>query len=260
MTLHRDAEARQDGDGHRRRSRSARTRRRSASSTRRARSTIPADRDHCIQYMVAVPLIFGRLTAARLRGRRRRRPAHRRAARARSTCVEDPQFTRDYHDPDEALDRQRADRRIQRRHASSTEVVVEYPIGHSAAARKACRCWWRSSAPTSRAASPRSSSRRSSTSRSTQTALEAMPVHEFVDLMVHLNAHPFERRRHEVRRACDRCCSPLAARGAAAAQDFPKLRAGLWQTSTTHARRQAPPTSRRAHVTTICIDDDACRR
>src|SRR4029450_6586586 len=24
----------------------------------------PADRDHCIQYMVAVPLIFGRLTAA----------------------------------------------------------------------------------------------------------------------------------------------------------------------------------------------------
>ena len=38
--------------------------RRSASSTRRARSHNPADRDHCIQYMVAVPLIFGRLTAA----------------------------------------------------------------------------------------------------------------------------------------------------------------------------------------------------
>ena len=36
----------------------------SASSTRKARSPIPADRDHCIQYMVAVPLLFGRLTAA----------------------------------------------------------------------------------------------------------------------------------------------------------------------------------------------------
>ena len=38
--------------------------RRCGSSTRRGRSPIPADRDHCIQYMVAVPLIFGRLTAA----------------------------------------------------------------------------------------------------------------------------------------------------------------------------------------------------
>ncbi len=41
----------------------------------------PADRDHCLQYMVAVPLIFGRLQRQRLRARRRRRSAHRRAAR-----------------------------------------------------------------------------------------------------------------------------------------------------------------------------------
>ena len=35
----------------------------------------PADRDHCIQYMVAVPLLFGRLTRGRLRGRGRARSA-----------------------------------------------------------------------------------------------------------------------------------------------------------------------------------------
>ena len=43
----------------------------------------PADRDHCIQYMVAVPLIFGRLTAADYEDDVAARPAHRRAARAR---------------------------------------------------------------------------------------------------------------------------------------------------------------------------------
>ena len=41
----------------------------------------PADRDHCIQYMVAVPLIHGRLTAAGLRGQRRQRSPHRSLAR-----------------------------------------------------------------------------------------------------------------------------------------------------------------------------------
>ncbi len=42
----------------------------------------PADRDHCIQYMVAVPLIFGRLGGTGLRGQRCPRPTHRSAARA----------------------------------------------------------------------------------------------------------------------------------------------------------------------------------
>ena len=41
----------------------------------------PADRDHCIQYMVAVPLIFGRLTAADYEDSVASRPAHRRASR-----------------------------------------------------------------------------------------------------------------------------------------------------------------------------------
>ena len=41
----------------------------------------PADRDHCIQYMVAVPLIFGRLTAADYEDVGGQRSAHRRAAR-----------------------------------------------------------------------------------------------------------------------------------------------------------------------------------
>src|SRR2546426_10076847 len=57
----------------------------------------PADRDHCIQYMVAVPLIFGRLTAADYEdGVASDRRID--ALRAKIVCVEDTQFTTDYHD------------------------------------------------------------------------------------------------------------------------------------------------------------------
>src|SRR5262249_52610869 len=59
----------------------------------------PADRDHCIQYMVAVPLIFGRLTAADYEddvAKDRRIDA----LRAKIACVEDKQFSKDYLNPD----------------------------------------------------------------------------------------------------------------------------------------------------------------
>ena len=89
----------------------------------------PADRDHCIQYMVAVPLIFGRLTArdyeddvasdSRID-----------SLREKITCVEDKNFTADYHNPEKrsianALTIEFTDG------SSFEEVVVEYPIGHA---------------------------------------------------------------------------------------------------------------------------------
>ncbi|EQD80073.1 MmgE/PrpD, partial [mine drainage metagenome] len=58
----------------------------------------PADRDHCIQYMMAVPLIFGRLSAADYEDTVAADPRID-ALRARIHCVEEPQFTRDYLDP-----------------------------------------------------------------------------------------------------------------------------------------------------------------
>jgi 2-methylcitrate dehydratase len=88
----------------------------------------PADRDHCIQYMVAVALIFGRLTASDYQDAvaRDERIDH---LREKMECVEEPRFTRDYQDPDkrsiangltaEFDDGQKLE-----------EIVVEYPIGH----------------------------------------------------------------------------------------------------------------------------------
>src|SRR5690349_3477331 len=59
----------------------------------------PADRDHCIQYMVAVPLIFGRLTAADYEDAVASDPRID-ELRAKMECVEDKQFSRDYLDPE----------------------------------------------------------------------------------------------------------------------------------------------------------------
>jgi 2-methylcitrate dehydratase len=89
--------------------------------------TNPADRDHCVQYMIAIPLIFGRLTAGDYEDAV---AADERIdeLRAKVECVEEPQFTRDYHDPEKrsianALHTVLDD-------GSVLEETVEYPIGH----------------------------------------------------------------------------------------------------------------------------------
>jgi len=89
----------------------------------------PADRDHCIQYMVAVPLIFGRLTARDYEDNIAADPRID-ALREKIICVEDPTFTADYHDPTKrsianALTIEFNDGSV------LGEEVVEYPIGHA---------------------------------------------------------------------------------------------------------------------------------
>jgi 2-methylcitrate dehydratase len=89
----------------------------------------PADRDHCIQYMVAVPLIFGRLTARDYEEDIAADPRID-ALREKIVCVEDTSYTADYHDPAKrsianALTVEFTDG------SKLAEVAVEYPIGHA---------------------------------------------------------------------------------------------------------------------------------
>jgi 2-methylcitrate dehydratase len=88
----------------------------------------PADRDHCIQYMVAVPIIFGRLTASDYEDAV---ASDQRIDKLRDKidCVEDKQFTKDYHDPKKrsianALTVEFKDGK------KLAEIVCEFPIGH----------------------------------------------------------------------------------------------------------------------------------
>jgi 2-methylcitrate dehydratase len=88
----------------------------------------PADRDHCIQYMVAIPLLFGRLTAHDYEDEIARDPRVD-ALRAKMAVRENPSFTQDYYAPDKryignAVQVFFKDGSMTRR------VAVDYPIGH----------------------------------------------------------------------------------------------------------------------------------
>ena len=88
----------------------------------------PADRDHCIQYMVAVPILFGRLTAGDYEDSIAKDPRIDKL-RDKIDCVEDKRFTKDYHDPQKrsianALSVEFNDG------TKMKEIVCEYPIGH----------------------------------------------------------------------------------------------------------------------------------
>jgi 2-methylcitrate dehydratase len=141
----------------------------------------PADRDHCIQYMIAIPLLFGRLTASDYEDRVARDPRID-ALREKMETVEVPQFTTDYHDPEK------------RSIANSLQMVlidgtileetVEYPIGH-----KRCR---KDGIPLLEAKFKVNLARRFPAKQQSkilsvsldQEALGKMPVHEYVDLYV----------------------------------------------------------------------------
>jgi 2-methylcitrate dehydratase len=88
----------------------------------------PADRDHCIQYMVAIPMIFGRLTAADYEDSVANDP---RVDRLRSVMQvrENTQFTQDYY----TADKRYIGNAVQvffRDGSSTPRLAVDYPIGH----------------------------------------------------------------------------------------------------------------------------------
>jgi 2-methylcitrate dehydratase len=88
-----------------------------------------ADRDHCIQYMVAVPFIFGRLTARDYEDDIAADPRID-ALREKIVCVEDAGYSADYHDPEKRSIANAVT--VEFNDGSSfDEVAVEYPLGHA---------------------------------------------------------------------------------------------------------------------------------
>jgi 2-methylcitrate dehydratase len=87
-----------------------------------------ADRDHCLQYMVAVPMIFGRLTAEDYADSVAADPRID-ALRAKMEVKENPRFTKDYFDPDKRYIGNSV--QVFFKDGSSTEKVsIDFPIGH----------------------------------------------------------------------------------------------------------------------------------
>ncbi len=89
----------------------------------------PADRDHCLQYMTAVPLLFGALTADHYEDDFHHAHPEIDALREKMTVREDPVYSRDYLDPDKRSIAN-AVQVFFRDGTHTDKVVVEYPLGH----------------------------------------------------------------------------------------------------------------------------------
>jgi len=142
----------------------------------------PADRDHCIQYMVAVPLIFGRLTASDYEDDV---ASDKRidVLRDKIACVEDKAFTKDYHDPKKrsianALTVEFKDGK------KLKEIVVEYPVGHARRRKEGIPLLEAKFKINLARQFPAKQQQRILDVSLDQKKLEAMPVHEYVDMYV----------------------------------------------------------------------------
>ncbi|MGE8215966.1 MAG: bifunctional 2-methylcitrate dehydratase/aconitate hydratase [Stenotrophomonas maltophilia] len=141
----------------------------------------PADRDHCVQYMVAIALIFGRLVAEDYEDDVAADPRID-ALRAKITCVEEPRYTADYLDPDKrsianALEMVFAD-------GSRLEAAVEYPLGHARRRAEGIPLLEDKFRAHLAATFPTRQQRRILDASLDPVVLEAMPVHDYVDLYV----------------------------------------------------------------------------
>ena len=88
----------------------------------------PADRDHCLEYMIAIGLIFGELTAEHYENNIAKDPRID-SLRQKMQVSENPQFSKDYLDP-EKRSIANSIQIVFKDGSITQEVVVEYPIGH----------------------------------------------------------------------------------------------------------------------------------
>jgi 2-methylcitrate dehydratase len=142
----------------------------------------PADRDHCVQYMVAVPLLTGHLTARDYEDSAAADPRID-ALREKIVCVEDPAFTADYHDPAKrsipnALTIELNDGTV------LDEAVVEYPIGHKRRREEGIPLLEDKFRANLARRFPARQQRAILDVSLDQASLESMAVHEYVDLYV----------------------------------------------------------------------------
>ncbi len=141
----------------------------------------PADRDHCLQYMIAIPLLFARLTAADYEDAVAADPRID-AVRAKVDCVEEPAFTADYHDPEKRSIANTM--RVVFNDGTAIEETVEYPIGHRRRREEGMPLLVEKFKANLRRRFTDRQQQRILDASSDQGRLEAMPVHEYVKLYV----------------------------------------------------------------------------
>ncbi|WP_458047724.1 bifunctional 2-methylcitrate dehydratase/aconitate hydratase [Providencia stuartii] len=142
----------------------------------------PADRDHCIQYMVAIPLIFGRLTAADYEDNIANDPLIDNL-RSKIVCREEPSFTQDYHDPEKRSIANGLTIKLKDGQCLD-EVLIEYPVGHKRRRKEGIPLLLKKYRTNLARQFPETQQRRILAASLDKPLLEAMPVNAFMDLFV----------------------------------------------------------------------------
>lgn len=142
----------------------------------------PADRDHCIQYMVAILLIFGRLTASDYEDSIAQ-DSRIDTLRAKMHCHEDPEFTQDYHDPDKRSITNGLTITLKDGQTLS-EVVIEYPVGHKRRRPEGMPLLLKKFRTNLARQFPEAQQLRILSASLDKPLFENMPVNEFLDLWV----------------------------------------------------------------------------
>jgi 2-methylcitrate dehydratase len=142
----------------------------------------PADRDHCLQYMVAVGLLKGGLTAADYEDAAAADPRIDRL-RELMTVTENKQFTADYLDP-QKRSIGNAVQVVFRGGRATEKVTVEYPIGHRRRRAEGVPLLLAKFEKNLRSKLPPKAVENILQATADQQRLEQMPVAEFVGLFV----------------------------------------------------------------------------
>ncbi len=139
-----------------------------------------ADRDHCLQYMIAVPLLFGRLTAEDYMDAVAADPRID-ALREKMVVTENSRFTTDYFDPDKRFIGNAV--QVHFTDGSSTELVsIDYPIGHRRRRPEGVPVLLEKFAAAISGHLPAHRVARIRALAAAPATLDNMPAHEFMDL------------------------------------------------------------------------------
>src|SRR5579859_6790156 len=135
--------------------------------------------------MIAIPLLFGRLTAADYEDAVAADPIFGPridGLRAKSSCVEEPNFTADYHDPEKRSIANSL--RVELNDGTVLEETVEYPIGHRRRREEGMPLLIEKFKTNLRRRFAVEQQEKILAASLDRKRLESMPVHEYVDLYV----------------------------------------------------------------------------
>jgi len=142
----------------------------------------PADRDHCIQYITAIGLMFGTLSADHYEDKTASDPRIDKL-RAKMICIENKQYSKDYLDPNKRSIANAIQIFFKDR-TKTEQIEVEYPLGHRRRRKEAIPLLMKKFESNIKSLFGEKKTERILAICSNEKELSSLPVNEFIDLFL----------------------------------------------------------------------------